>query len=202
LATKRDAARINPNSMSRLEVAKLLNSSRVVRARREQGLPSAQARATTEKTVTKWVEAGLPTAADGRLSLVDIAAWLACQRKDSGQGRRSAGDMAVGETKEVANLKEELLKSQIRANNASADYRLIKTELEEIKKRIHDGELLEAGEVEQGRIERAHYLREALEGLVQHAPRVHGLPLVEAREALAQIAREILHGLSDDEDEA
>lgn len=189
----------NPNALSRKELAQLLNNSRVVAMRKQMGMKASQAKCTTQNTIGKWIESGLPTTPEGKLSIIDVAAWHACERKDHGGGRRGASDAAGGDGKEVVNLKEELIKSQIRANNASADYRLVKTELEEIKKRIHDGELVEHDEVEKGYVERARFIRESIEGISQSAPRLQGKTLVEVRDELKAIAAELLSTLAGDE---
>lgn len=86
---------INPNALSRRELASLLNGSRTVALRRQTGLSPAKAKCTTQNTVSKWLESGLPANQDGKISLVEVAAWLACERKDGGSGRPSAANKAA-----------------------------------------------------------------------------------------------------------
>lgn len=198
---KESGGSYNPNSLTRKDLAQLLNTSRVAIMRRQMGLKPSQAKCTTQNTISKWVEAGLPTTPEGKLSLIDVAAWLACDRKDHGAGRRGSASSEAGDSKDIFTLKEDLLKSQIRANNASADYREIKTELEEIKKRIQDGELIESEEVKKGRIDRARYIREKIERLPQLSSRLQGKPIVEMRKELKEIANEILLDIAGDRDE-
>ena len=110
---------------------------------------TASALGVTARTLRRWREDGMPAERDGRHWSYDLDAirqWLEDRDDD---------DVATGAP---AGLREELLRARIRNTLAQA------ARNEELL-RLSRGELLEASEVEQGRLERIAAARGVLLGM-------------------------------------
>jgi hypothetical protein len=187
MARKKSEKQINVSKLTRSALTRLLNGSSYAALRKQAG---GKGQITTQQTVGNWIsQGGCPINPDGKtLNIIDLTAWLAADRKDGGAtGTKNGGP----KDDEFQALQKDLMRSQISANNANAEYRAVKTELEDYKRRVQNGELIESEEVEQGRVERARYIRSMIETLPNFAGRVQGKHLAEARAELTEVAREI-----------
>jgi len=90
--------------------------------------------------------------------------------------------------------------SKIVCNVINAEKGRVKAQSDEYERRIRNGELLEMKVVEMGRIERARFIRETLEGLGSYAPRLQGKTVVGIRQELEEIGRDLMQRLAGDEE--
>jgi hypothetical protein len=200
-----------------------LNSETVVAQRR---MDAGRDKVTTNQTVEKWVEAGCPVNEDGTISPLEVCAFLACERKDGGGGRPSLsaragqGEMNGDERRDLVDrmrvcvdqgdvvgliglllndcpdLQTAEAVSKIVMNIIGAEKSRVKAQADEYDRKIRSGELLEARDVEQGRMERARYIHEALSDLGGYAPRLQGKSITELRSELEEIGRDLLTRLA------
>jgi len=181
----------NVGALKRTELARLLNQTRTAEIRRR----SKRDKVTSNTTIGKWIDAGLPVNPNGSINLLEVCAWLVCERKES---ITVDGRLADEGKKSYMKLKKDLMQSQVEANNANTNWRKVKTELEEFKRRMQKGELVDASVIEKEEIAKAHYVRETLEDLVLYAGRLTGKRGQELREELEKIGREICIRLAGD----
>jgi len=211
-------------ALRRTDLVRQLNATRVADRRME----SRRGKITTNPTLEKWVEGGCPVNADGTVSPLEVCAFLASERKDAGGGRKSAATKAASKGKkgarsdslsdrmralvesgDVVGLIGLLMEctddlptaeavSKIVCNVINAEKGRVKAQSDEYERRIRNGELLEARAVEMGRIERARYIRETLEGLGSYAPRLQGKTVVGIRQELEEIGRDMMQRLAGD----
>jgi hypothetical protein len=224
------AERLDLRDLRQSDLVALLNASRVVADRRAAGMAADRAKATSTATVRGWTQEGLPKQRNSRLDLVEVAAWLACARKD-GAGRPSVAARAQAGRGEGGGLSAEELTERIRQHvdpeagvdvvgllsvllgegvdleAAEACAKIVKSLVDsekgrtkaladEYRRRLQAGELVEAEEVESGRVARAAFTREVVEGLPSQATRLTGLSGPEMRETLREISDEMLRRLS------
>jgi hypothetical protein len=160
---------INVGAMKRADFVRFLNTSTVGQHRKARGRKDC---VTTVSTVSHWVDAGMPTNTNGTINLREACAWLAIQRKESRQQNIAVEQK---EDRQVGNLKNELTKSQITAQNALAEQRTVRTQLDQFKRRLQEGELMEAKAVEQHEMDLAYWLGDVLSNFRRFAPRLFSL---------------------------
>lgn len=203
----------NAAQLSRTKLAQVLNGCAYAQRRKVSGFTGNIISGTA---VGKWItEQACPTNPDGKtLNLADVCAWLAVRYKDGTRDRppeptsdpqKLADDMrgfiddgdVVGLIGcllgWVGDLETAKAVSQIVVNVINAEKGRVKAQADEYERRIRAGELLEAKTVEQGNIERCHYIRETLSTLGTYAPRLQGKTLVEIRAELETIGTELLN---------
>lgn len=177
---------IDVTNISRTNLVRIINTSSFA-----QGLKSKKIKGsiTSATTVGNWInQNGCPVNPDGRhLNLADVCAWLAYERK---------GGAVSKDTKSLDKLKRELMQSQIDANNANTEYRRVKAELEHFKKQMQDGEIVDVAEVEKRDIEKARFIRDAIENLDSYGSRLTGKNLAEIKKELKLITIDILNVLA------
>lgn len=187
---------MDARKLSTAELVELLNTSAFAVWRREANIIEP---VITETAVGKWVRtAGCPHSKKGNkriFNLVDVCAWLIVERKSLRGSAETSGD-----NRSMAELEEEKLRCDIDLTKVRIEHERIKAELNDYKRRVQDGELIEASEVEAGQLARARYIRDTLERLPDYAGRLQSLPLQECRDSLGGVARALLRTLSNTEE--
>jgi len=172
----------------------------------ESGCPVNTDGTISPMEVIAFLAAERKDAAKGRPSAASKAMRSAKAR--GGKGHETLSDHMRGlvETGDVVGLIGLLMEctddlqtaevvSKIVVNVINAEKGRVKAQADEYERKIRSGELLEARDVEQGRIARARYIRETLENMGTHASRLQHKTIVDARKELETIGREMLLAL-------
>jgi hypothetical protein len=160
---------INVGAMKRTEFVRFLNTSHIGQQRKSRGRKDC---VTTVSTVSNWVNAGMPVNQNGTINLREACAWLAIQRKDV---RARNIDSEQKDKDAGSNLRNKLMQSQIEAANATTEYKTVCTRLKDYDRRIQDGELMEAKDVEKHEMDLAYWLGDILGNFRRFGPRLFSL---------------------------
>lgn len=177
---------IDVSYLSRTNLVRIINTSSFAQTLKAKKIKGTITSATT---TSNWInQNGCPVNSDGKhLNLADVTAWLAYERKGGAVSKKE---------KSLDKLKRELMQSQIDANNANTEYRKVKAELENFKKQMQDGEIVEVAEIEKRDVEKARYIRDVIESLDSYGSRLTGKNLAETKKELKLVVIDILNILA------